>query len=79
VSRPNGPDRVGWPCACGCLERVPPFMGKGKHARRYATPACGARVRYRKWLASNRALGNARSEESRKKARALRRERMAES
>lgn len=49
VAEGERPDRAGWPCACGCLMVVQPFSGKGVHARRYATPACGNRVRQRRW------------------------------
>lgn len=40
MSAAKGPDRVGWPCACGCMQVVPPFEGKGEHVKRYATDAC---------------------------------------
>lgn len=47
-TREQSEDRVGWPCACGCMQVVPPFEGKGRHPRCYASSACGNRERQRR-------------------------------
>lgn len=51
MSAAKGPDRQGWPCACGCLQVVTPYAGSGDRVKLYATIACGNRARARQAIA----------------------------
>jgi hypothetical protein len=54
VSAPKIPPREDGKCACGCGWKVPPYAGKGRRSeKRYASAACGARVRVARFEARN--------------------------
>jgi hypothetical protein len=67
VSAARGPDRVGKKCGCGCGRKVPPFVGKGSHAKLYFNAACGARVRVARWEANNPELAAERKKACKRK------------